>query len=140
MNSFWTRWAAIWAAGLTLFGLVLAGAGDPATEGLARAVYAMVGPQHALSFDPTLRFSIALMGAVSVGWGVTVLLLALSKEAASTSAIWRSVAWGFAVWFVIDSAFSIHTGFPLNAVSNVMLMVLGAPCLWALGFRKAPQG
>lgn len=139
MNNFWTRWAAIWAAGLTLFGLVLAGAGDPSTDGLSRAVYAMVGPGHALNFDPTLRFSIALMGAVSVGWGATVLFLALSKEAAGSQAVWRCVGWGFAVWFVIDSAFSIHTGFPLNAVSNVMLVVLGAPALWALGFRKGSQ-
>lgn len=140
METLWTRWAAVWAAGLTVFGLALAGAADPSTEGLTRAIYGIIGPDHPLHFDAPLRISIALMGAVSAGWGLTVLLLALSPEAGRNAAVWRCVAYGFAAWFVVDSALSIHTGFPLNALSNLVLVILGAPALFALGFRKGRQG
>lgn len=139
MNTLWTRWAAVWAAGLTVFGLILAGAAHPATDGLTRAVYALVGPNHALSFEPTLRFSIALMGAVSIGWGATILLLALDKETSRSAAVWRCVTCGFAVWFVIDSALSIYTGFALNALSNLLLVLAGALPLWKLGWDHAPS-
>ena len=41
------------------------------------------------------------------------------------------------IWFVIDSAFSVSTGFALNAVSNIVLVILLMVPLLASGALKS---
>jgi len=126
MTTVWQRWLVVWCWLVILFGLVLAGAGLEATSAGTRMVYGLVGPGDALTFDPTLRFSIALMGAVSIGWGATLLAVALAGRALAAEEnrrLWRGITIAVIAWFVIDSALSVATGFPLNAVSNVILLI-----------------
>lgn len=142
MKPLWKTWLVVWALGTVVFGLVLAGAGDSAIDGGARFVYRLLGGPAALDLNPVLRFSIGLMGAVSFGWGVTVLALAWQGERAGGPAVWRAVALGFGLWFVLDSAISIHTGMPLNAVSNTLIVLAGLPPLLGgglLGLRRAER-
>lgn len=37
--------------------------------------------------------------------------------------IWREITAAIAVWYGVDCAISIGTGFPLNAVSNTALVI-----------------
>lgn len=118
------KWAMTgWSAVIVLFGLGLTGAAFEATDGFTRAAFAVLRHPEPM-FTPELRFAIALMGAVMLGWGLTIGSVAAASDrldAASARAIWGRVAVVALAWFVIDSALSIATGFALNAVSNAVL-------------------
>ena len=122
MSTFWRNWLTVWCWVVVLFGVVLAGAGLPATDGVARTLMRVIGGRDA-AFDAPLRFSTALMGCVTAGWGLTMLPAFRAAHALSEGAapVWRGLLLGVAVWFVADSALSIATGFGLNAVSNTLL-------------------
>lgn len=127
MNRLWQNWLTLWAWGVVLFGAVLSAGAFAATDGAARGVFALIGNPFPLVPDPHHRFAVGLMGAVSIGWGLTYLVLfkALNGlDLARAAPLWRAALVASAAWFVIDSAISIATGFGLNAVSNCLLMVL----------------
>ncbi|WP_427452683.1 hypothetical protein [Litorimonas sp. WD9-15] len=117
-----------------LFGAVLCLAGFTLTLAPVDLLYKVFHPGegHAVWGDH-LRFSTGLMGAVTLGWGLT--LLALAKHtaimnAASVKALWGSVTTGMIIWLVIDSVISIANGFWVNALSNA---VIAAIYFWAIG-------
>ena len=124
---FWRRWLTLWCAGVGVFGLVLYGVGFAATTAPAAAVFALLGNPLPLEPDRYLRFATSLMGAVSLGWAMTLYVAcraAWRLTGAASVAAWRGLTLAAFVWFVIDSNASIANGFPLNAVSNTGLLVL----------------
>jgi len=125
MSAFWRTWLNAWAWVVIVFGLVLAGGGLDATDTAAEAAFAIVGGGAPLEWTPHLRFSVALMGAVTMGWGVTYLALfmAAHRLGADAAPVWRLATIGMVAWFVIDSALSVATGFWMNAVSNTGLAI-----------------
>jgi hypothetical protein len=119
-------WLSLWSLGVILFGLVLAGAGFAATDGIAAFIHNVMGPAP-FAPSPSLRFSIGLMGAVTMGWGGTlyVAFKALhSLGRAQAAPIWRMLIGVVLAWYGIDSAISAATGFWMNAVSNTLLTIL----------------
>lgn len=140
MTGFWKTWITLWCWAVILFGALLATAGLPATEGIAGLAFSLIGgaPVDAGYFDPPgMRFSVALMGAVTLGWGFTILFLLPAIHAAGAPA-WRGLTAAMLIWFVIDSAFSVSTGFVLNALSNTLLMAgLLIPLLASGAFKPA---
>ncbi|WP_309606862.1 hypothetical protein [Phenylobacterium sp.] len=135
MQGFWKRWMTGWCGVVLAFGAILALVAWPATDGPGRFVFALIGRDpatDALLGQPGMRFAVGLMGALTIGLG---LMVYGSVRAEAGAVGWRSVTRAMAVWFVIDSTISIVTGFPLNAVSNTLLMagylapVLGAGVL-----------
>jgi hypothetical protein len=123
MSGFWRNALVLWCWAVALTGVMLAGAAFEATSEPVRYAYAMLGgPQSAsLQFDPNLRFSIAVMGAVTFGWSLTVLAV-VQYASAGGRALWIGVSLSVAAWFVLDSALSIATGFALNALANTLLL------------------
>jgi pheromone shutdown protein TraB len=141
MTGLWKTWIAAWCWGVILFGAVLAAAGLPATDGVARALYNVLGnlPAGTDVFEPVgMRFSVALMGALSIGWGFTVLFLLPAVHSAGAPA-WRGLTAAILIWFVIDSAFSVMTGFALNAVSNIGLVAFYLVPVLASGVLKSAR-
>lgn len=127
MGKLWKDWLMVWAIGVTLFGLVLAGGAFAATDMLTRTLFQLFGSPLPLLMDEHHRFAIGLMGAVTMGWGLTYIaafkaLFAL--EPAKAAPIWRMMLLGSLIWFVIDSTISVATGIWMNAVSNTILLVL----------------
>jgi hypothetical protein len=125
MAGLWKNWITAWCWAVIVFGAVLAAAGLPATDGVARVLFGVVGglPADPAMFEPTgMRFAVALMGAVTLGWGFTILFLLPAIHAAGASA-WKGLTAAILIWYVIDSAFSVATGFALNAVSNTGLLI-----------------
>lgn len=122
MTNFWKNWFTLWCAFIILFGAILAGAGLEPTDGPATMVYAMVGAA-ATDWTPHLRFATALMGAVTMGWGITLLFAvrAASAMGVQGAGLWRGMAIAIIVWFVVDSILSVATGFWMNVVSNAVL-------------------
>jgi hypothetical protein len=124
MRGFWKTWMTIWCAAVFVFGAVLALGAIPAASGPARLVLSIIGgdPAKAALLDqPIVQFGLGLQGALSIGWAMTMLGLVRAAETVGAPA-WRSLTWALVVWYVIDSAISVSTGLPLNAVSNTLLM------------------
>jgi hypothetical protein len=126
MNVFWRKWLSIWSLSVFIFGLVLAGVGFPATDGIAAALFNFIGPEPYAPTQP-LRFGIGLMGAVTMGWGgmFFVAFKALhGLDAAQAAPLWRLTVVVGLVWLAIDSSISISTGFWMNAISNLVFTLL----------------
>ena len=127
MRKVWQNWFSAWAVFVTLFGVVLAGGAFAATGGLTATLFNLFGNPLPISIDAHHRFAIGLMGAVTMGWGLTYFgafkaLYALDK--ATAAPIWRYLLGISLVWYGVDSGISIATGFWMNAVSNTIVMVL----------------
>ena len=118
----WWCWAVIG------FGIVLVGAGFAATDAPAMLLLERFGGQPVVP-TAALRFSVGLMGAVTLGWGGSLLALAsagLANEVARP--LWRRIGWAVLAWYLIDSVVSVATWFWPNAVSNTVL----AACFWLI--------
>lgn len=127
MSKVWQNWLSAWAILVTVFGLVLAGGAFAATDAITTMLFTLFGHPLPADLDSHHRFAIGLMGAVTMGWGLTYLgafkaLYAL--EPATAAPIWRYLLFAGLAWYVIDSAISLATGFWMNAVSNTVLIVL----------------
>ncbi len=109
-----------WCFAVILFGGVFALAAFPMTDGVARASLAAMGGAEPAMTD-AMRFAVGLMGAVTMGWGFTLLAAVNATEPAAGRALWRGITWAAAAWYVVDSAISLRTGFALNVASNTLL-------------------
>ena len=126
MTTFWRNWLVIWCIGLALFGLSLYGAAFSATTRPAALLFNLFGNLLPAEPDRYLRFAVSLMGAVSLGWAMTMLAAfraAWALESAAANALWRRITVAMLVWYVLDSVASVATGFAINALSNTALLV-----------------
>lgn len=143
MSAFWRTWLIVWAVSIIVFGFVIAGGAFEATEGLIRLIYENLQGPGPLELDaPIMRFSQGVLGGVTIGWGVTVLLMLRPIIALGDKGhpFWVAIAVGLAAWYVIDSALSIATGFGLNVVPNTVLAIGYVIPMLATGKLKKPSG
>ncbi len=116
-------WMTGWCVALGLFGMILAGSGFEATSGPVRILFDVLNGPGELDLNPYVRVSLALLGAVTMGWSLTlmaVIQVANQLEKQVSKRIWIGIAASIVIWYVIDSILSIATGFWLNAVSNTI--------------------
>jgi hypothetical protein len=125
MSPFWRTWLIIWAASVIVFGFVIAGGAFEATSGPISLIYESLQGPAPFTFDAPTRFSQGVLGAVTIGWGLTVLLIlpTVIDLGAKGRPFWIAIGAGLAAWYVIDSALSIATGFGLNLIANTALAV-----------------
>ena len=135
MSILWKRWLSLWAAAVTLFGLVLAGAAFDATSAPVEALMRTLNPAAQEDFTPALRFAVALMGCVTLGWGVTTYaaMQAAWRMGADARPLWLGLTAAIALWFVTDSTLSIATGYGLNALSNAAFFAAFLLPIWRSG-------
>lgn len=125
MSAFWKNWLTLWCIGAGLFGSILYLAGFPATTGPTNQFLQLIGNPWPVAPGKHLHFAFGLMGAITIGWMITLYTLfraAWSLDETAARPLWRGAALSIAVWYVIDSYVSVATGFPLNAVSNTVLV------------------
>jgi len=125
MSRFWLNWMTTWCRAVALFGAVLTLAAFEATDGPVVYLLDIMNGASPLEVTRPLRFAVALMGAVTLGWGLTLLaaVRAADELVERGAAVWRAIAAGVLFWYVVDSALSVATGFALNAVSNTAFLV-----------------
>lgn len=119
------RWLILWCGVLAALGVALTGAVTEATSAPARLVFGAIGVQD-IRLDAHMRFTLAVLGAVLVGWSLTLLgatRVAQQLSGETGRSAWRWVAVALVGWFAIDSTLSILTGFPLNAVMNTVFLI-----------------
>jgi hypothetical protein len=117
-------WMTGWCAAFVLFGIILIGGGFEATSTPIRLVYDLLGNTGELDLNPSMRFTVAILGAVTIGWSLTLMAViqaANQLEKQVSKSIWIGVTASIVIWYVIDSSLSIATGFWLNAVSNTII-------------------
>ena len=134
MNGTERRWLVAWCWATIAFGAVIAGASLPATEAPSRALLEWQSGR-AITFDQPLRFALGLLGAVTIGWGATLLAAVREGERLSPAA-WRAIAGAVALWFAIDSLLSAATGFTLNIAPNIVFLAAFLLALRASGFAR----
>jgi len=140
MSNFHQKWLnfAIW--GVIIFGAILALFAFPATELPSRYFYQLIQNPIAEDADRHFRFAMGLMGCITVGWGLSMLTImkaAAMLEGEQAASIWRSFTFAVLFWYVIDNIASIYTGFPLNALSNTVLLAMFLIPLWRSGAWKS---
>jgi hypothetical protein len=123
MSRFWRTWMTVWCWAVGLFGAVLAAAGIEGAGGPAVAIYGLLSPEP-IELAGALRFSVALMGAVTLGWSLTLgaAIAAANQLGPQGRDTWRMMTLSVVGWYVIDSSLSVVTGFGLNAVPNSLLL------------------
>jgi hypothetical protein len=67
-----------------------------------------------------MAFTVAILGAVTMGWGLTALAFVDLADQVGARA-WRALGFAMAAWYVVDSAISVAAGAPGNAVSNTLI-------------------
>jgi hypothetical protein len=142
MTGLWRTWLTLWCWGVGVFGLVLVGAAFPATDGVARfLVDQMNGTGAPVLLENPLRFGLGLQGALTIG--LAMLVYAAARAATELGPrgrpIWNLIVGALLAWYLIDSAISCATGFPLNALSNTLLMILFLVPIIASGVRGPGQ-
>lgn len=123
MSTFWRNWFSLFCLSLIIFGMMLCGGAFAASSGPVRTILGIEGGNADFPFTPELRFALAVMGAVSIGWGVNLLVMIPATIAlgARGRPFWNAITAGMISWFVIDSSLSVATGFGLNVVPNLVL-------------------
>lgn len=125
MSKLWATWFNLWAAGVVVFGLVLAGGAIPAFDAATRMIMDGLkgpGPQE---LTPLVRFSLGVCGPVSMGWGIGlfgVIRVTSMIDAEPRRILWTIFSLGVFTWFAIDSCLSVATGFWRNAIPNCVMM------------------
>lgn len=123
MNGFWRSWLQVWCW-LTLgVGVMFALGAAPAADGGVRLFYDVIyWPADGQSpFGEEVRLTAALLGAVMIGWAITIFGLIAAAEQVGASA-WRTLTLGVVAWWAIDSAISVALGAPVNAASNTLFL------------------
>lgn len=124
MGRFWSVWLLVWCWGVLAFGALLVTAAIPAADGAARALFVLFSDHsvdQTIFEQPAVRFGLGLQGALTIGWGLTMLGLLQAAETVGAP-LWRALTFALLAWYVIDSAISVSTGFWVNAVSNTTLV------------------
>lgn len=139
MNGFWRGWLLVWCLGSGLFSVILALGGLPQTDEGTRAIFWLLGAPEADLFTPTLRFSVAVMGAVSIGWTIATYAGIQAADAMGSrgAPIWRLLMLSVGVWFIVDSLLSVATGFAANVLPNIALLAGFFIPILATGVHKA---
>lgn len=123
MTAFWRTWLRVWCYATAAFGLMFAAAAFPPFDAGAIFFYDLVywPLDGESSFADNVRFTCALMGAVTFGWALTIFAMVDAAEALGSRA-WRALTMSLLAWYAIDSFISVYSGVWMNAVSNTGLM------------------
>ena len=129
-HKFWLLITAfvIWSFGPVFFLGTMPATAEPARWTLDLLSWPLDGVQ---SFaDPNTRFLSALTGGFLFGWGIMILCLRAWVYDAAPEGVRRAVLAGVLAWFVLDSAGSIASGTPSNALFNVAVLLVAVGPLW----------
>lgn len=78
----------------------------------------------------TTRFLAALTGGFLLGWGVMIWFLATWVHKVAPEPVRQAVLAGLLAWFLLDSTGSIASGFAINALFNVAVLVILVGPMW----------
>jgi hypothetical protein len=124
MTGFWRTWMTAWCWAVMGLGVMLTGAAFEATSGPTRLLFAVLNGPEPLELSAQMRFSEAVLGAVTLGWGLTLMAAigAANLLGDAGRPVWRMIVASVLVWWCVDSALSMATGYGLNVVTNTLFV------------------
>lgn len=123
--SFWRRWLMAASIGVTAFGTVLFLLPDVTQTFFNLLIF----QQEAAVFPDAvdyLSFVYGVLGIVMIGWSVLLLAVIAIPFQRREPWAWWALALSIGIWYVIDSGFSIVSGYVPNAIMNTVFAVLFA--------------
>lgn len=120
VRSVWDRWLATVILGIAVYGGILVVGGTVPDALFDRLGFGMAdggitgGPPQTY-----VLFISGVLGAVLIGWMLLLLAVARGPLLRRERWAWRAVAVCFAVWFLVDTGFSLAIGSPAHALFNV---------------------
>ncbi len=125
----WDRWLETVVAAVIGYGALLVVAGGLAGEAFERLGFGMTAA--GITAGPAREYVFLLygvLGAVLVGWLLLLLAVVRKPLRRREPWAWGAIAWSTAVWFVLDTGFSLAVGSPSHAAFNLVFAVaLGLP-------------
>ncbi len=123
MSAFWRAYFGLFCVSLVLFGAVLSAGAFAPTSGPVTLLLSILSGGAAADFTPALRFSLGLMGAITIGWAVMIygVMRVAFTQGIQARPLWDAITAGLMSWYVIDGICSIATGFALNIIPNTAL-------------------
>jgi hypothetical protein len=79
---------------------------------------------------PTTRFLSALTGGFLFGWGVCIWFLRKWVYDKAPEETRKAILYGILAWFFLDSLGSITSGNSINALFNIIILVVAVGPLW----------
>lgn len=76
------------------------------------------------------RLVYSILGAVMIGWFALVIWVVRGPLASGVAGAWTALVSSIGGWFLIDTTFSLASGFWENAVLNLIFLGAFAPGLW----------
>ena len=141
MSDFWQKYLTVWSAVVVLFGLSLYGGGYAGYDAVNSFFYELTNnTSDPIIYDPYLRLTCGLLGAVTAGWGITfyaAFQASFALEKSQAARIWKLILAGTTFWFVIDNLVSYSAGFNLNILSNTIFYILLLIPILKTGVLKA---
>lgn len=101
---------------------------EPARWSLDFLAWPLDGAQQFTA--PTTRFLAALTGGFLLGWGMMIWFLATRVHTVAPEPVRQAVLAGLLAWFVLDSTGSVASGFAVNALFNVAVLLILVGPLW----------
>ena len=140
MRVLWARWLVAAAVVVLAFGLSLVLAAE-LMQGVFESLYFTPRTGSELGADAAAytAFLQGVLGAVMVGWATLLLVIVLGPFRHGEPSAWKMIAASLAVWFVVDTAFSLWTGYWQNSILNTALFAVFAIPLWATYRDFYPQ-
>jgi hypothetical protein len=140
MSGICRTWMKAWCFAMIISSSVFVLAAFPATDFPARLFYDFVyWPLDDQSgFTDVARPTIAILGAVFLGWAIMlegVIKIALDDPA---SPLWRVITTAVVVWYVADGIVSFPCGIPANVITNTL--IFAAFLVPLLGSRVLKRG
>ena len=126
MSGIWKTWLDGWCWLVLGVGVMFAASAVRGLDGPTILFYDAVSwPIDGQStWDENVRFSASIIGALTIGWALTLMPLVKLAHQSHGSAIWRSLSFAVVAWYAIDSTVSVLAGVPGNAVSNTGFLIL----------------
>lgn len=128
------------ALGVGAFGLAFVVLPGPIEGLFNRMIFGSAAAPETFSAEARdyIRFSYGVIGAVMAGWMALIGAIALGPLRRGERWAWEALAGSIAFWFVVDTAHSLATGYPENALLNVGFVIAFAVPLYALRPRGTP--
>lgn len=132
--AFWLNFLSLTTISTMLSGLVMVLAPDLTKQAFGLMVFQ--NPAQFETFDKTaiayIELAHAVMGSLMVGWGALMYLLVQGLLVNGRKEALGMISMSLLLWYVPDTAFSLHSGFWQNAVLNTGFAVMYAIPLVAL--------
>jgi len=132
--TFWINWLTYTAEFTVLFGLFMVLAPGLTQQAFGLLIFQDAAQLSAFDSQATAYTELAhaVMGSVMVGWGALIFMLVRKLNVKDAKETCRMITISVLLWYVPDTAFSLHSGFWQNAVLNTGFAVLYAVPLMAL--------